>query len=264
VSAETPDPDTSAAEPAPAPAASPAPGVKVGPMIFVGGLRSGPDDPWAHRKGEPRPLALMWASYICVSAALTIFSVSFITIPSHDQFAYACRALFVMLAVGATVLWPMVRLSQQFPRRSMRSVLIDTLVILIPVQAVLWPMPMLTKWSYEINGALAANFGAWTVLAGAILLIGFTSAGHAARTLWTLLCVLTIVAAPLAYVLTSAPHIVLWLSPITSVFQITAAPPALAPAMTRTEWLLSLSPAAPGLLLYVLGAVLHSAPPEQR
>ncbi len=235
------------------------PGVRIGPMVFVGGLRSSPDDPWAHRKGEPRPLALMWAVYISVSAGLTIFAVSFLTVPSHDQFAYACRALFVMLAIGACVLWPMVRLSQQFPRRPIRSVLVDLLIVIIPVQAVLWPMPMLTRWSWEINGAIASNLVAWSTLAAALLALGYTVNGHLARAFSTGACLAAIIAAPAALVLTNAPRIVLWLSPLTSVFQITSAPPAIAPRMTGPEWALTLAPLAPALLLFVLAGILHAS-----
>ena len=45
-------------------------------MVWVPEWKSrGKADPWAHRKGEPRPLALLWTIYIMVSAAVTIFGL---------------------------------------------------------------------------------------------------------------------------------------------------------------------------------------------
>lgn len=212
-------------------------------------------DPWAHRKGEPRPLALLWTIYLLISTFVTIFAAfdSFQP-PTQSQFIYACRALFVMLAVGSTVLWPMVRLSQQFPRRPVKSIAGDLAVILTPAWLVLLPSPLMTRWSIEIAVALGTSISAWTVLSGAIVLAAYRTPSHTARTLWTIGIIALLVAAPLGVVVLRAPTDWLWLSPFTAVFQITNAEPALAPAMTSGEWMLTIAPLALGIPV-LLGAM---------
>lgn len=231
---------------------------RIGPMVWVPEIRTrGAADPWAHRKGEPRPLALLWASYLMLAAALTIFAAyNSLHPPSQAQFIYASRALFVMIALGACVLWPMVRLSQQFPARRVRTVLVDAVIIAAPAWIVLMPSPMLTRWSIEIAVALSVSLTAWTVLAGGALALAYRFPSHLGRVICMLLILLGTVVAPLGLVLLRLPSEVLWFSPFTVVFQISASKPAVAPTMTPEEWRTILWPGALGLGALLLAAVL--------
>jgi len=229
-------------------------------MVIVPEFRSaGAGDPWAHRKGEPRPFALLWAVYLMAAALLTIFAVSRISIPSTAQFVYACRAMLVMANLGVVVLWPMTRLSQQFPARPGRSVLIDLLIVLVPIQAAVWPMPVLAHWSWSVTSAQAASTAAWACLVASVLLIAMRHPTHRGRTLSMLACLGVALVGPALLVVPvllnrpASADALLWFSPLTTPYIISAAPSGHAPSMDRAEWLLALAPLPLALGLWIVG-----------
>jgi len=233
------------------------PGLRIGPMVFVPEIvRTQGDDPWAHRKGEPRPFALLWAMYLLISAGATIFAVRPITVPTQWQFIYACRAMVVMIMIGITVLWPLVRLSQRAPDRRVFSMVIDALIVLVPASVVLAPMTMLTRWPYEIVVGLGASVWAWGLLVAALVLLGTRAQAHTMRALVMVVCLGLGLAGPTLIVLLPMPAGALWLSPYTAVFQITASPPGLTPHMTSDEWLRVLGPIAAAVVVLALDVML--------
>jgi len=150
------------------------PGLRLGPFTFVPELLTTPgDDPWAARKGEPRIFALLWCTYLMVAALLTIFSVRFLGIPDSDEYRSACIMMCAMGGIGASILWPALRLSQERPRHPVRATFVDALVIAVPLQAVIWPMPMLTDWRYSVAISIGASIAAWTLIAGAVIAWGY-------------------------------------------------------------------------------------------
>lgn len=228
--------------------------------------RAGSNDPWAHRKGEPRPFALLWAVYLGAGALLTIFAVSRITIPSTAQFVYACRAMLVMANLGVVVLWPMTRLSQQFPARPARSVFIDLLIVLVPIQAVIWPMPVLAHWSLGVTAAQSASCAAWACLVASILLVAMRHPTHWGRTLSMLACLGVALVAPAMLIVPvvlnrpASADTLLWFSPLTTPYVISAAPSGHSPLMDRGEWLLTLAPLPLALGMWLFGLSGASAP----
>lgn len=234
-------------------------------MVFVPGLRSaGGADPWAHRKGEPRPLALLWAVYLMSSALLTLFAVRSLTVPSTEQFVYGCRALLVMLLAGICVLWPMTRLSQTFPGRPDRSLTQDLAALLVPAQAVVWPMPILTHWSIEVTFALSVLGMTWALATAGVLRIAYALCkSQIGRTGAMVLWVLALSLGPAWTALPGAAPVGLaardaaWLSPVMAVFRLTSAPSGLPPVMTAGEWTCVLLPAAAGAVLWSMGRLAH-------
>lgn len=242
-------------------------GFRLGPMVFVPELRTDRrNDPWAHRKGEPRPFALLWAVYLMAAALLTIFAVSRVSIPSAAQFVYACRAMIVMANVGAVVLWPMTRLSQEFPARPLRAAFVDLLIVIVPVQAIIWPMWLLTQWSWEVTGAQAASAASWACLTGSVVLLATAGASNAWRTLWMGVCLLFALAAPALLILPglfnipTRADVLMWFSPLTTPYLISASPSGLAPTMTRQEWLMVLWPLPVAAALWLAGAARCQQP----
>lgn len=230
-------------------------------MVFVPGFRpTGGADPWAHRKGEPRPLTLLWAVYLMSSALLTLFAVRSLTVPSTEQFVYGCRALLAMLLAGICLLWPMTRLSQVFPSNPDRSLLADLGAILVPAQAVVWPMPILTHWSIELTLALSVLGAAWAVATAGMLRVAYSlGAGRCGRTGAMLLWVLALSLGPAGAALGPGvlpgvtPRDAAWLNPLTAVFRATSAPSGLPPVMTPFEWVCVLLPCGAGALLWSIG-----------
>ncbi|HBS28603.1 MAG TPA: hypothetical protein DEB06_03930 [Phycisphaerales bacterium] len=244
-------------------------GFRVGPMVFVPEFRRIEGaDPWAHRKGEPRPFALLWAVYLSAAALLTIFAVSRITVPSTGQFVYACRAMLVMVNLGAVVLWPMTRLSQQFPARPARSLLTDLAIVVVPAQAVVWPMPLLAHWDWGVTAAQSASSAAWASLVGAVLMLATRHPSHSGRSLAMLACLGVALAAPALLVVPvmlnrpASADLLLWFSPLTTPYVISAAPSGHGPVMATAEWLLVLAPLPAALGLWLLGGTMGALPPH--
>ncbi len=240
--------------------------MRLGPFYFVPQFTRSPgNDPWAHRKGEPRPFALLWAVYLMIGALLTIFAVRSLTIPTTSQFISGCRAMLMLTLVGACVLWPMVRLSQRFPDRPGRAVLIDALALLAPAQAVVWPMPFLTHWGWAVNSALSLSMIGWTLSVGALLAIAMRSESVTSRVLWMLGFLVLVGTGPallLAVASTGQPapvEALSWLSPFTTAYRLTSSPSGVTPSMTLHEWVGALAPLAAAAALWTLHAAAAPA-----
>lgn len=134
-------------------------------------------DKWAHRRAEPRTLAFMWAMYILVAGLLTI-GVLLVRGPwallDKTVYQYAARTMLICVAVGLSLLWPMVRLSQSVSLRDRPASAIfkDMLVLLPPVQAVIWAQAAARAgWAFDLIAAMAVSMVAWPMLAGAALAV---------------------------------------------------------------------------------------------
>jgi hypothetical protein len=198
------------------------------------GLRVGPD-PWPHRRGEPRVFAFLWTVYLLVGAMGTLASLG--VLATVESYQYAARLLLVLMAIGVVGLWPMVRLSQVVPYRvpapgqtarpeTVRSragqILEDVLVVLLPIQAVIWPQVWLAAWSGEVLGAVDALICAWGVLVGGILALALGRASSGVgRAGWMAIIMALVLLAP-ALMLTGvdAPSI-RTASPLTGIYEIT-------------------------------------------
>lgn len=93
----------------------------------------------------------------------------------------SARIMLIVLATGAMVLWPMVRLSQAAPRRSRlnSAVLGDMAIVLIPSWLVILPLRFVAGWPVDVVGAIAAIFGAWVYLLGGVLVLALGGGGAA-------------------------------------------------------------------------------------
>lgn len=175
-----------------------------------------------------------------VAALTTIFSVRFLGIPDSDEYRGACIMMCVMGGIGAAILWPALRLCQQRPRRIVASVLIDALVVAVPLQAVIWPMPMLTDWRWSVAMGIAASLGLWTLVAGSLIAWGYASG----RRILAMAAALILAGIAPGGVLmlnglpareTAAPA---WavLSPLTAPWALAWSIPGWSPVMSAGEW----------------------------
>lgn len=159
-------------------------------------------DPWAHRRGEPRLFAVLWVMYVMASMAGSVHWVYGATQVTADSYSPAARIMLIVIAVGACVLWPMVRLSQVRPRGSvLGAIALDAWVIVVPVLMVVWPMIYMAGWPLEVVLAMSLLMLAWTALiSGALanaLVVETTMRGLRPRALWMLAILATVLAAPL-------------------------------------------------------------------
>ncbi|TVQ75378.1 MAG: hypothetical protein EA380_11090 [Phycisphaeraceae bacterium] len=232
--------------------------MRIGPMVFVPEFRTTPGyDPWAHRKGEPRILALFWAVFLMGGAMITIFGARSIGIPTNAQYRYGCMAMCLLAGVGVAVLWPMVRLSQRPPIRPTRAALQDFVALMIPLQAVIWPMPLLTAWPYEVIGAIMLSLVSWGLLSCGVIAWGTGSQSGAVRTLWMGLVLLLVGLGPVIWMLNAGlpgPQLPEWwavTSILTTPSSVVSSPGNLTPRVMPSEWLVMSIPGIGGLGLLI-------------
>lgn len=169
-------------------------------------------DPWAHRRGEPRTFAFFWTMFILIAVAGSVMWVARYAALTTGAYAPAARIMLIVVGVGMTLLWPMVRLSQASPPRPVPlHALIDTWIVLLPIQVVLWPLVFLAGWPASIVLGVAGNFLAWGLLTGGVLAIALSGPTPplqhprdprlVGRTLWMLSMVALTLGAPLIILL---------------------------------------------------------------
>jgi len=101
-----------------------------------------------------------------------------------DAYQPLSRGLVVTLAIGVMVFWPLIRLSQAAPDESAPvSVLKDLAIVLIPLQAVVWPQMVLARWTPDIVLATSLAMIAWAFLIGGLLAMG-TRSNRTWRSAW--------------------------------------------------------------------------------
>ncbi|MCA9293511.1 MAG: hypothetical protein KDA20_06835 [Phycisphaerales bacterium] len=249
-------------------------GVALGPMTFVPELRvAGTQDPWAHRKGEPRVFALLWAVYLLVAAVLTVFSVRALGYPRTSQFVFGGLSMLTLALVGIMLLWPALRLCQAKPALPTTSALLDLAVVLLPVHAIVWPLSMLTGWPWTVTVGLLLLVTGWGMVAAGVIAITVqqTQRGgvHASRLLAIIVLLVLCIAPPAFRVLAMqaghwAPSLVDLASPLSAPWALALAPEGYFPVMTRQGWLASIVPVGIGsLLLVVSGLVARFSPHDE-
>ncbi len=221
--------------------------MRIGPIVFVPELTTSPTDPWAHRKGEPRLFTLLWAIYLMVGAMGTIFATRTLGVPTPATYRTGCLAMITIVAAGATILWPLTRLSQRSPGSAVRAVMVDLVVILLPILAVVLPMPLLTRWPWEVTFAMTLCVASWALVVGAVIALGIDRPpGLGRAVLMGVICAL-VLGGPALALLGSGPgsapmQTAMLASPLTAHWALTNAPPNLKPAMSGSEWAMVLAP----------------------
>jgi hypothetical protein len=231
------------------------PGVRIGPMVFVPEFSTSPNDPWAHRKGEPRLFTLMWSIYLLVGAMGTIFATRTIGPPTPSAYRVGCLAMVTVVAVGGTILWPVVRLSQRSPSRPARATLVDLAVILLPAQSVVWPMPMLTRWPWDVTAAMALVVTGWITLVGAVVARATARPPGLGRVATMVVICAAVLGGPTLGVVGASqgwwsPESGLLASPITGPWALAETPQNLRPRMTPWEWSWAAAPGVGAALMW--------------
>jgi len=194
-----------------------------------------PRDRWAHRRGEPRTFAAAWIMFLFGATVVSVGAVGALGLLSADVYRPAARLMVALAAAGVCVLWPMVRLSQELPREGtrVRAVVQDLIVLLGPVQAVLWPQAFtwMAGWPWRVVLCLDLLIAGWAVLMGG-LLATYMVRPRLSRWGMMAMLVLLVVLGPVIAALSAptnpadpsrARPLVEWLmtSPLTGVYEIT-------------------------------------------
>ncbi len=229
----------------------------------------GENDPWAHRKGEPRYFAFFWTLYLLLSSLLTVFSIRSVGIPTQDQFLLGGRGMALMCALGVLPLWPMVRLSQTRAPHPVPASFLDGLIVVLPSCAVLLPLSLLTGWTLGVSLAICSVLFVWMVVSGGLVALGTMRDDRAWR-FGAMACVWVLaMAAPLAAwggtraglwdATSELPSRIELLSPLSALFPLTgpSGGAVLAFGLDREAFAWIAAPLAIGFFLWACAALLH-------
>jgi len=129
-------------------------------------------DRWAHRRVEPRGLALVWTMYLLASTVIAFGAPAARGTLDTLSSRFAARELLVLVGVGIAFLWPTMRLSQAFPAEGgVRAAAKDLIVILLPSTAVVLPMSLMAAWPVTVAAGLVSVTLVWTMVIGAMLAV---------------------------------------------------------------------------------------------
>lgn len=163
---------------------------------------------WNHRRGEPRMFTLLWMVYLMGATVLMFSAMASAYSISPEITRPAARSMLLVVIIGFSILWPMVRFSQSSSGlgqgRHVRSAINDAFVLFVPMQAVIWPqtMPILAGWPIEVIAAISAMCLAWIMILAGVVALGLASIHRnqgqdRIRILWMLLVILIVFAAPM-------------------------------------------------------------------
>lgn len=160
------------ASPAPVqPAPAPRPHALRRWMLKVGLIApKGEPDPWSHRRGEPRGFAVLWMAFLLLSTLTIFLSFGDPIRVTAEGYREGARMLITVIALGITVLWPMLRLCQVAPVGGGTVMVVkDLVILLVPLQAVLWPQVIITGWTVQAVAAADLLLVSWALIVGAML-----------------------------------------------------------------------------------------------
>lgn len=160
---------------------------------------------WDHRRGEPRTFALAWTIFLMLATLVMFASMSAALVVTVEIYRPATRILLTTIAAGVVLLWPMVRLSQSRPIGSATPHLArDLLIVIIPVQALIWPQALLLLggWPLELCAAIAACLAAWAVVIGGLVALALAldpvrGRVGSVRAVWMALIAVIVIGVPL-------------------------------------------------------------------
>lgn len=147
----------------------------------------------------PRLLLLWWSCWLLASWILA-YSRYWSIMPSEESFRAAAQMMMVSVSLGLCLVWPLYRLSMRLPKASRWLPMLDWLAMAGTLQVVLWPMRLSAHWTPIRVTLMDSMLCAWGLLFGALISLGLRDWSAWGRAKWMLLCMMLILAGPLAEV----------------------------------------------------------------
>jgi hypothetical protein len=144
----------------------------------------------------PRGLVMLAAAWIFCSW-ISIFGFRPPAQPQAASYSPSVHLLFIMLAVGVSIAWPLLRLSGRPSRSPMLQACFDGLALFVLLQVVIWPLRLVTNWTLARAIAVDASLAASVLTTAAVVAAVHGRASPRART----------AAMAVAVLLTAAPSI---------------------------------------------------------
>ena len=142
----------------------------------------------------PMPRALLFLAAIWLIASwLRTIGLTPPVQPSSASYEPGVRLMLMMVAIGWTILWPLLRLSQSPSIWPIRQTLLDMLVLACLLQVVLWPVRLLTRWTPPRTAAIDLVLLAWLGIIGAIVAVTCGSTRTAPRLVGMAICLVPVI-----------------------------------------------------------------------
>lgn len=211
-------------------------------------------------EGAPGATAfpVAWSAFLLVATAMTVFRAGSPAGLPVSAARTPARDLFAVMALGVTLLWPMLRLCERAPRdrraRAARA-LGDSLVVAAPALTVVLASQIVVGWGWLATGAVSLLYTGWTLLVGALLAIGAGARTGATRAGWMALIACLALGAPALTIVADArgrDRAFLLASPVTAPGAITASASGAPVSPGADAWLAGAIPAALAVPLWAL------------
>jgi hypothetical protein len=130
------------------------------------------EDPWAHRRGEPRTFAVVWIVFMVAAIAVSLIPIGETGLRTVEAYRPTARVLAGLLGLGVGVVWPLIRLSQVRPLRPGRALGQDLWIIAIPAFAMCAAQmaPWMAAWPLSVAATLSGMIVGWALLVGGVML----------------------------------------------------------------------------------------------
>lgn len=98
--------------------------------------------------------------------------------PTSSAYTPMVRSLLAAFAFGIVLLWPTARLAGRGSPWPARRVALDAVTLAIALQAVYWPLHLVTQWTLGRAAAVDLMLVGWIVAAGAAIACGMRPGGR--------------------------------------------------------------------------------------
>ena len=135
----------------------------------------------------PLPRGLLTFAFVFVAAAFAVTVGLRVPIqPTSTAYTPGARAFLELLAIGGCALWPVGRLAMSPHGWRPARVALDLVTLLAILQAVAWPLQLVTYWPPERGAAIDVLLSGWITASGGAVALGHPIGASGARILATL------------------------------------------------------------------------------
>ena len=142
----------------------------------------------------PRGL-LLGAMLYAIAAFAAIVGLKPPIQPTSTAYTPMVRALLAAFAFGIVLLWPTARLAARGSPWPARRVALDAVTLAVALQAVFWPLHLVTQWTLARAAAADLMLVGWIAAAGAAIACGMRPGGRPVA--WSLAWIAVAVGGPL-------------------------------------------------------------------
>lgn len=121
----------------------------------------------------PIPRGLLLAAMLyAIAAFAAIVGLQPPIQPTSSAYTPMVRSLLAVLAFGIVMIWPTARLAERGAPWPARRVALDALTLAIALQAIFWPLHLVTQWTLARAAAVDLMMLGWVAATGSAIACG--------------------------------------------------------------------------------------------